>query len=258
MRAAAARFTSSSLAWRASRCRCIMLACAIGVADRRAVAQVRPSSPRSTLLVSVSDAANGAFIGHAQVQLPRLRRVVVTDWRGEARVDSIDSGVYRLDVRAFGYAASSIELSVRQDTEWVLFQLERLPVRLDTVRITAAPSSPQIAEYQHRRQMGIGRFLPESALARLGDQRLSIVLATHIPGLLAATDGLVDLEPSGIGGTQCGINIYLDGFMLTGLGLDDIRPRDLTGIEVYSRASAPPAYRPVGNYCRVILLWSKW
>ncbi len=239
------------------------MTCALLVAAPQAGGQAKANAHGSVVLVSVADAANGAFIEHAQVQLPEVRRAAVTDWRGEAHVDALPRGAYRIDVRALGYSASSIQLSVREDTVWVLFQLQRVPVRLDSVRVMATtPVSPQLAEYEQRRRMGIGRFLPESLLARNGDQRLSIVLATRIPGLLAGTRGLVALDPSGIsgGGLGCGVNMYLDGFLIADLSstLDEIRPRDLAGIEVYSRASAPPAYRPTGNYCRVILLWTKW
>jgi hypothetical protein len=39
--------------------------------------------------------------------------------------------------------------------------------------------------------------------------------------------------------------------------LDNIRPDTLVGVEYYSRTSAPVQYKPLGNYCKVILLWTR-
>jgi hypothetical protein len=39
--------------------------------------------------------------------------------------------------------------------------------------------------------------------------------------------------------------------------LDNIQPDSLIGVEYYSRTSAPVQYKPPGNYCKVILLWTR-
>lgn len=39
--------------------------------------------------------------------------------------------------------------------------------------------------------------------------------------------------------------------------LDNIQPDSLIGVEYYSRTSAPVQYKPLGNYCKVILLWTR-
>jgi len=40
--------------------------------------------------------------------------------------------------------------------------------------------------------------------------------------------------------------------------LDEFGMEDVAAIEVDTRAQAPPQNRPLGDYCTVVLLWSKW
>jgi hypothetical protein len=40
--------------------------------------------------------------------------------------------------------------------------------------------------------------------------------------------------------------------------LDELPMEDFAAMEVYSRAQAPQQFRPLGDYCKVVLLWSRW
>ena len=72
---------------------------------------VAPQS--SVLVVSVGDAATGAFIPDAQVRLPSVGRVARTQWNGEARVAGLSDGRYRIQVRAIGYAPAMSTIPTR-------------------------------------------------------------------------------------------------------------------------------------------------
>jgi len=61
-------------------------------------------TPYTTLIVSVGDAMNGAFIADAEVRLPSLGRTARTKWDGEASFAGLSPGQYRVQVRAVGYA----------------------------------------------------------------------------------------------------------------------------------------------------------
>jgi hypothetical protein len=87
-----------------------------------------------------------------------------------------------------------------------------------------------------------------------------------------------------MGDNECPVLVYLDGMQMEnvdrtplrvapqsgrrgGAGpqpkervipdLESMRPEELAGVELYSRSTAPQEYRPLGNYCKVLLLWSK-
>ena len=240
-----------------------------------AAAGPRPALPATTvLIVSVGDAANGAFVADAQVRLPSVGRVARTAWDGEARFPGLQSGRFHIQVRAIGYAPGDIDMPVSGDSASVLFNLERITTALDTVRVVA-PQATRAArglkEFEERRQAGIGRFITDSALIEHRAQGLQLFLATGVPGLMVFGHGVV--AGGATDGGRCPVLFYLDGFKLTEmpsgpsdlraaqkqvLDLDALRLEHLAGIEVYSRTSAPAQYKPSGDYCKVILLWTKW
>jgi hypothetical protein len=217
------------------------------------------SATRSTVLVvTVGDPATGAFIADAQVRLPSVGRVVRTKWNGEAHFADLAPGRYRVQVRALGYAPGDIDMPVSGDTAAVHFELQRLSASLDTVRITAEAPARGLKEFEARRQMGIGRFLSDSALADDRTRSLQYLLATRFPGIFVSGRSVVSAQDA----RGCDVLIYLDGFKMVENDLDVIRPADLSGIEVYSRISAPVQYRPLADpkrdYCKVVLLWTRW
>jgi hypothetical protein len=220
-------------------------------------AHLRPRDP--VLVVTVADAATGAFIPDVQVRLPADGRVSRTAWNGEVQFAHLGSGMHHVQVRAIGFASGDIDMKVGSDTAGVVFRLESVPVSLDTVRVLERHLSPILEGFVSRRLHGVGRFLADSALQSERTKTLSFILAAHVPGLHSDADTLSSSQTSGLlAGAACPVAVYLDGFKLVATDLAAIRPSELAGIEAYARASAPVAYRPQGNYCHVVLLWTKW
>lgn len=231
------------------------LACAV-----LAAAGPRPTPSAATILiVSVGDAANGAFIADAQVRLPSAGRVSRTRWDGEARFAGLASGRYHVEVRAIGYAPGDIDMPVTGDSASVLFNLERITTALDTVRVVAGGTTRAargLKEFEERRQAGIGRFFTDSSLVEHRAQGLQMFLATRVPGLMTVRGRMGFGHGVSAGG--CSVLFFLDGFKLTDVDLDAIPLEHLAGIESYTRVEAPVQYKPLGDYCKVILLWTKW
>jgi hypothetical protein len=245
------------------------------------------------LVVSVGEVGTGAFIKDAEVRLVEPKRSARTAWDGEARFTGLAAGRIHVQVRAIGFAPGDIDVEVAGDSSAVHFELERTTIALDTVRVSdAAKVRPMLQEFETRRKQNIGRFLTDSMLRDDRTQSLQYVLSTRFPGLQVREQGLMSMQPSGIrGDNECPVLIYLDGFKITDVDalpraggaptpgqnaraknenlnapttrgrvitpLDDIRPDSLIGVEYYSRTSAPVQYKPLGNYCKVILLWTR-
>ena len=236
----------------------------------------------------MGDAISRAYVVDAEVRLPTLGRTARTGRNGEARFGGLPDGEYRIQVRAHGYAPSDVDARVTGDTVNVHFALERIRAVLDTVRVSDTKPSLRLAEFERRRSAGIGRFLTDSVLADDKTRSLQYVLATRFPGISVKERGIISTQPSGLAGdNECPVLIYLDGVQLESVdrkplklpgpqqgrrggpprptdpnerkiaNLDIIRPDELTGVEVYSRTSAPQEYRPLGNYCKVVLLWTR-
>lgn len=221
----------------------------------------------TTLVIGVADAASGAPVVNAQVRVPAVGRLVRTDWLGEARLRDIPRGRYTVEVRALGYAASDITLDATGDSLGAVFMLERAPVGLDTVKVTAPRVPIRLEAYEARRRMGIRRFLTDSMLQRERARDLPVLLATRLPGLSVAPGTGSLFRIVGAGG--CNVAVYLDGAMYSDSSVvNALLPQDLIGVELYDMASAPPQYRRAGSMigpgvhgalaCKVLLLWSKY
>jgi hypothetical protein len=212
---------------------------------------------RSFLLISVGDATTGQFIADAQVRLPQVERLARTKWNGEAEFPHLESGLYRVQVRALGYEPHEIDIPVKGDTVGVHFELERLGTVLDAVRVSTPVVLRGMEEFEERRKMGAGRFLSGAALHSDRSQTLQYVLTTRFNGMVASGNGVVGTD------RQCRVLVYMDGMLLPTEGKlpNDLKPigvEYIAGIEMHSRQGAPVEYRPLGDYCKVILLWSKW
>jgi len=251
---------------------CLMLAAA-GTATRDWRAA------RTVLVVQVADATTNGFIADAQVRLPTIGRVARTRWDGEVQFDNLDNGKYRIEVRAIGYAPGETTIALIGDTLPVFFSLERISTALDTVRVRAETTPRNLREFETRRRHNIGRFFTDSVIAEHRAQGLQLFLATRVPGLFySCTKSFCTLVAKNAE-RDCAVLMYLDGFKLgvtigpryslaptmqpnvslqDPIEFDKFRLEELAGIEVYSRTDAPPQYRPSGDYCKVVLLWSKW
>jgi len=246
-----------------------------------ALAIVSAQAPAAgVLIVQVGDAANGAFIADAQVRLSSVGRAARTRWDGEASFGALANGRYHVEVRAIGYAPGDLDVQMTGDTVALHFDLERLTVQLDTVRVRGEATVRYLEEFDARRKLGVGRFFTDSVLTAHREQGLRMFLASRVPGLVVwgngvlARQGFKDLNAYK---ELCAVLFYVDGHVFTPppngavrdgrlqtirdtqtVDLDEFRMEEYAAIEVYTRAQAPQQYRPLGDYCTVVLLWSKW
>jgi hypothetical protein len=225
----------------------------------------------SVLVVSVGDAKTGSFISGAQVRIPSLGRIERTKWDGEARFDDLRPGRYRVQVRAIGYAPGDIDLEVKGDTASLHFELEKINPMLDTVRVTATRAERQLDEFETRRRQNLGRFITDSMLQAERAKSIQQLLVAHVPGLKIVGRGVKAMEPqtrkSGMRprrtvGDGCPVLIFLDGFEFSDPEIDvanieNIRPEELAGVEAYTLNTVPVQYKRLGDYCKVLLLWTK-
>ena len=231
-----------------------------------ALASSAAQAQKHVLSVSVADAETGRPLEGAQVRLPESGRVATTNWLGEALFSEASPGPVLARVRMIGYAPSEVRVLVRGDSTSAFFALEPAPAQADTVKVFAERTkvASKLFEFEAHKTMGIARIVPESVLAKTEPDRLSLMLATHFPGLVMRFAGAHTTVASLRNG-GCGVKMFLDG-----LPMDDERyfmldPRDLVGVEYYPMGMAPVQYRSAltrlsdatGPACAVLLFWSK-
>jgi len=220
----------------------------------------------ATIVVNVASNAYGP-LENVQVRVQAARLSARTDWMGEVTLGPLPRGTHRVEVRLLGYMPASADIQVGNDTASVFFVLEPIHVTLDTMRAVARMVSTNMAGYERRKAMGIGRFLDDTLLDRQQLKNLPIALSMLLPGLQAVpTDvpgkyRLLSRRSSGrMMNSTCFVDVYVEGARYYG-DIDEFGPSDLAGIEFYSMGSAPVEYRRPNAKepaCQVLLLWLRY
>jgi hypothetical protein len=116
-------------------------------------------------------------------------------------------------------------------------------------RLQGSADANSQSEFDYRRvHSSAGRFITADVLSANGNRSLEEVLREHLLGFESSS-----ARPSSPNG-KCGVDVYVNGLHSID-AFDDIRPRDLLGVEYYEAGSAPVKYRRSFSTCRVLLLW---
>jgi len=223
---------------------------------------------QTTLVVTTADAESRNFLAGVEIRIVQVRRSAITDAFGEARIDRVNEGRYRLEARYVGYQPEAVDLPFRLgDTLRVTFLMKRIPTSLDTTHVRATRVSSRLAEFETRRSLGVGRFLSEAQLDSAADRDLGRLIAERFPGIrvvnglagegtyLFSTRGATSLSKG-----SCPIQVYVDGTRFgaprEATDLTQFKPQALVGVEFHNETATPAEYRS-GNVCGVLLLWSK-
>jgi len=164
---------------------------------------------------------------------------IVTDDDGSYRIAAPGAGTYLLEARRMGYRAwidGPLELQVGDDWE-TEYHLQRLPVQLDPVEVTAEaqrhdPYLDQVGFFERQRS-DFGHFVTREDIANRAAKKVTDILIS-IPGvrLVPGESGLgrsaVELRGSLLSyGGVCHPRVFIDGLMVI---RGDARPR---GQDIY-------------------------
>jgi len=216
---------------------------------------------------TVVTAAEGSPLAGATVSLadgPQTR----TNVRGEWTLAGAPAGTRMLEVRALGYYPERRRVDVLSGGPPIWVELSTLEAVLDTVRVTATRINRDDTGFQDRLRSRMGHFMTPKDIARRQPIAVSDLFRT-MPGI--HLEGTVDkkIVMRGAFG-PCDPAIYINGMPMTSrtanggtvtISAEDIdawmRPRDVTGIEIYAGDSAPVEYQQGMSGCGSILFWMK-
>ena len=207
----------------------------------------------------VSDSAL-APIRDAVVTIDGSGISVLTGANGRFRILALSPGSYDLRVRRLGFDPVILRVRVEpRDTVRLAISLERAIVVLDSMRVTAAATSPRLAEFEERRARGDGQFLSGPEIERRNVQSV-LDLLRPFKGIRWIGGSIATNMRFGVI-RDCPYQVFVDDVMIPTPRLaDTVSPKDLAGIELYtSIASVPLRYKSSGDgaTCGVILLWTK-
>ncbi|MGH8622343.1 MAG: hypothetical protein ACRET3_09410, partial [Burkholderiales bacterium] len=136
-----------------------------------------------------------------------------------------------------------------------------LPVTLSPIRVVGQPSR-LLQEFEERRRTGLGYSRGEAELATAGTLRgaLSAMPTVRFGPGVGQKDFVVLLpNPSVTGRGYCVATLYIDGFLSDYDQLQNYRPADLVGVEMYPRLTlAPIQFQSLSTGCGVLLIWTKY
>src|SRR5512141_3353915 len=130
----------------------------------------------------------------ADVKISGLAQHVLTNARGEFRIDALPPGRYTLTIRHIGFKSLldtvDVDAGQRLEREFVLTEQVQ---ELDSMRVTASETkwiSPGLRGFEGRRKAGQGGYFISDSLLRQNDgRRLSGLIAGHMPGIALISKG---------------------------------------------------------------------
>ncbi len=202
--------------------------------------------------------------------------------QGEWTLARVPTGTRVLEVRAVGFYAERRAVDVVPDGVPVRVALSTFQAVLDTVKITAHMLPERLGTgFEQRRRSGAGHYLTPADIARRGAFEVtdlfrvmsgvrigyaSDTISMWADSLAAVSTDIINpldrrLLMRGSGANWCIPTIYLNGLALPDFSADAVdnflRPKLLTGVEVYSEATMPAEFRFDRTTCGVILFWTK-
>jgi hypothetical protein len=227
------------------------------VASHSATAQ----AATSTLTGTVRD-GTGAPIPDVMISTLAANRSTRTDSVGHFSLSGLRPGPTAFGVRRIGF--DSAEFTMRLDTGTtadVNVILAELPAALPGVTTRADARARQVLSgFYARRDAGQGgHFFVRSDIEARRPMVLSDLLR-GVPGVQLQTRDGRDVVQMRQSLRDCPVGIWVDGSRMQGLYIDDISPRDVEAIEVYSgAATVPPAFKsqPAAPGCGTIAIWTR-
>jgi hypothetical protein len=180
---------------------------------------------------------------------------------GRFTFQDVRAGTRKLEIFSIGMMPIVTSVDVfPHDSATIALELRRVTT-LDVVRVIAPSNrARRIAEgIEERRRSGFGYTMDMTELAAHAD--FATVLA-DMPGTrLEYRDGSFNAYVADGRGGQCIPEVWIDGHHMAMSTLAMIRPKDVTAIELYSRAATVPMqYRLIERrmLCGAILVWTNW
>jgi hypothetical protein len=199
-------------------------------------------------------------VANALATLLGSDRSARSDSAGRFRLSELPAGTQSLDVRALGFAPTSIEVDL--PTNGVLdvkVTLNRHAQTLAAVKVVGSGTIFDASGFETRRRTyAFGHYITSDEIRRRGVFDTHRLIPDTGPGRLRSTFGVLTLQ----GG--CAPVVFIDGNLVDpGTSeafdaIDMIRPRDVRGMEIYGTADAAPfQFRDPRRRCGSVVIWTR-
>ena len=246
--------------WFASRAAALaLLACV--VIGARGAAQ---AAGRGVVFAGVVRDSAGARVPRVDVEVNDVH--AVADDSGTFRLSSLPSGVLTLQVRRLGYRPYDTTLTASPNAELrIAVTLVAAPALLEALAVHDDSRRGKMGAFNTRRARGVGVFITREDIEHRRPGRTSELLR-YVSGLYVPQENS-DMQSAEIGmrrasrltaQSNCAVRLYVDGQPYPDGHVDDFRPVEVEGIEIYRSASEVPAsFRGRDTMCGVISIWTR-
>jgi hypothetical protein len=213
----------------------------------------------SAVTVSVRTAGELRPLAGAQVIVQGIGIGGSTRQDGRITLFGLRPGTRTVEVRYLGYAPQQAQVTLEPyRTSEVRFEMQIEPIRLAEVKVRTRASRLLRTGFYQRRSSGFGTFFTRDQIQNMNPRALSDVMR-RVAGASVYTGraGLGSANFRGGRGT-CPVQFYIDGTMASLFLIDEMRPEDVEGIEIYrGAATIPPEYNKGTAMCGVIVIWTR-
>jgi hypothetical protein len=193
----------------------------------------------------------------ALVEVVGTRLATTTDSSGHFALTGVAPGVYVLKIRAIAYAPRTWRLALEpREVLTRPFELQLLPYQLPEVVVKGKGLS-RFADFERRRQSGMGYFLTKEQIERRGPATLVdlLVMVRGVEQVCLSNDCVAKMVRSPPG---CYPQYFLDGYESTPYFARHTPPGDIQGVEIYRGSSEIPGeFIGSNSGCGVIAIWTK-
>lgn len=226
------------------------------------VDEARAQTASSTLTVTVRSADGLRPLPGAQIMVQGVGIGGVTDQNGVLRMAGLEVGAREVEARFLGFAPQRAVVVLQPEkVSEVAFDLAMQPIELAAVRVRTRRSILQINGFFNRRDSSFGTFMTRQEIEAMRPRFLSDVLR-RVAGISLTNSAHGGSSSARIRGSKvlgsCPIQYYLDGTMTAMFNIDEVRPEDVEGLEIYrGAATIPPNFNKGSAMCGVIVIWTR-
>lgn len=239
------------------------LLCVWPPAASSALAQGRDSAhvDSTALIGQVAAHETHTPISGAQVTIVGRGFTTSTDSSGHFAITGLSAGAFVIEIHAIGFTAGSWRVPLAQGQVLRFrFEMEALALELPGVVVKGkqlSPSSRRFADFERRRQGGLGAFITQEDIERANPTSLIDILVSvrGVRQVCLTNDCVAKMVRSPPG---CYPQYYLDGQESTEYFARHTPPLDVKGIEIYRGSSETPGeFEGSNSGCGVIVIWTK-
>lgn len=220
-------------------------------------AQADPHPPDSTSVIEgvVAD-ADGEPLVDVLIVVMGQRARSLSDSAGAFRLERLAGDSARLRVRRLGYRPETAVVELAPGA------VRRVRLLLDVEPVGAPglsveldrPNDPRLDGFRRRAAGSRGHFITGEEIRDRDPPGLTAILR-QVPGVSVSR---ADAGPGQVSSRRpCELEYFLDGLRTTRLQLDQLRPFDVAGIEIYAGSSQVPPEFTRRGFCGAIVVWTR-